>query len=224
MIDIKKPSVEVDDCLRYIKEDKLCFVQNAEQNWGDNANFCPQCGTKTAGGTNIDSIVKTVDLQNMKSKTASVISMLRNLDKRKTLYGIIISFVMVILFGCMMMNALNPVKEVKADVVRAGEPYTNYSSGTFYKDTYYQQLDIRYKGKEYSGTYKIGLYNPYGSTVDPSCHTGGKVLAYIANGKLTLDKNTAEVNTLGVIFSIVLLLGSIGSCGWFILQYIKKRG
>lgn len=186
----------------------------------DNAKFCPQCGTKIVGG---GGSVASVDLQNMKSKTSSVISALRNLDKKKTLYGIIISFVLVILFGCMSVNALNPAKKVKAEVTYASEPYTNSSTGTFYNDTYYQNLKISYKGKEYSGTREIGLYNPYGS-LDTSCHVGSTITAYIVNGELTLNKNGAKVNIVGVGFSVILLLGSIGLCGWFTLQYFKKRG
>ncbi|MBO5031667.1 MAG: zinc-ribbon domain-containing protein [Lachnospiraceae bacterium] len=186
----------------------------------DNAKFCPQCGTEVAGG---DGSVASVDLQSMKSKTSSVISALRNLDKKKTLYGIIISFVLVILFGWMTVNVLNPAKKVKAEVTYASEPYTNYSTGTFYQDTYYQRVSITYKGKEYTGIREIGLYNPYG-TLDTSCHIGSKITAYIVNGNLTLDKGTAKVNIIGAGFSILLLLGSIGSCGWFALQYFKKRG
>ena len=186
----------------------------------DNAKFCPQCGNKVSGGSGS---VTSFDLQNMKSKTSSVISALRNLDRKKTLYGIIISFVLVILFGSMTVHALNPAKKVKAEVTYASEPYTNSSTGNFYQDAYYQEISIVYKGKEWSGTREIGLYNPYGS-LDTSCHVGSTITAYIINGKLTLDKNAAEVNKLGVVFSVILLLGSISSCVWFTLQYIKKRG
>lgn len=194
----------------------------------DNARFCPQCGTKAAGGgssvtSNINSIAKAVDFQDIKSKTSSVVSALRNLDRKKTLYGIIISFVLVILSGSMTAHALNPAKEVKAEVTYASEPYTNSSTGTFYQDTYYQEIRIAYKGKKGSGTREIGFYNPYG-TLDTSCHVGSEVTAYIVDGNLTLDKDGAKVNKAGVVFSILFLLGSVGSCGWFALQYFKKRG
>lgn len=192
----------------------------------DNAKFCLQCGTKTAEDSGS---VATVNLQNMKSKTSSVISALRNLDRKKTLYGIIISFVLVILFGSMTVNALNPAKKVKAEVTYASEPYTNSSTGNFYQDTYYQEISIVYKGKEWSGTYELGFYNPgYGSdtfdTLDTSYHVGSTITAYIINGELTLNNNGAKANIVGVGFSIILLLGSIGSCCWFTLQYFKKRG
>lgn len=190
----------------------------------DDSIFCPQCGTKVAGGSN-----SAVDLQSMKNKTSSVISALKSLDKKKTLYGIIISFVLVILFGVMSVHALNPVKKVKAEVTYASEPYTNYSTGNFYDDIYYQDVNFTYKGKEGSGIYEIGLYNPgYGSdtfdNLDTSIHSGSKITAYIVDGDLTLDRDDAEINIVGVGFSAILLLGSIGICIYFVLQYFKKRG
>lgn len=194
------------------------FCTNCGKEMIDGVTKCPNCGK----GIGNSSPASSVDLQSMKNKTSSVIYVLRNLDKRKTLYATIISLVLVILFGYMTVNALNPAKKVKAEVTYASEPYTNYSTGTFYQDTYYQRVSITYKGKEYTGIREIGLYNPYG-TLDTSCHVGSKITAYIVNGKLTLDKGTAKVSIIGAGFSILLLMGSIGSCGWFALQYLKRR-
>lgn len=192
----------------------------------DDSMFCPQCGTNVAEDKGS---AVAVNLQNMQSMTSSVISILRNLDKKKTLYGIIISFVLVVLFGRMTVHALNPVKQVQAEVTYASEPYTNYSTGNFYDDTYYQDVSFSYKDMEGSGVREIGFYNPgYGSdtfdNVDTSIHSGYKITAYIVDGDLTLDRDDAEVNMIRVIFSVILLLGSIGACVWFTLQYFKKRG
>lgn len=180
----------------------------------DNAKFCPQCGTKIAGGSGS---VASVDLQNMKSKTSSVISALRNLDKRKTLYGIIISFVLIILFGCTTVKALNPVKEVKGKITWAGDIYTNDSGGNIWERDYYQSIRAAYNGEEWNGSVRVLRY-------DNGYSSGDSIPLYIVDGELTRDKDAAKVNVVGAGFSILLLLGSIGSCGWFTLQYFKKRG
>ena len=197
----------------------------------DDAKFCSQCGNKLVRNkgsaiTQIDNVASSVDSQKVKANASSMISWLKNLDMKKCLYGAIISAVLIIVFGSMTVSTINPVKEVKAEVTYAGEPYTEYSTGNWYDDTYYQRLNVVYKDKEGSGFKELGLYNPYGSTVDVSYRVGSKVTAYIVNGKLTLDKGSADVSVIKVFISIVLLLASVGSCGWFGLQYLnyKKRG
>lgn len=193
--------------------------------------FCSQCGKKIVRNDGhtvspIDSIASSVDLKKVQVNVSVVISWLKNLDIKKCLYGIIISAVLIIIFGSMTVSAINPMKEVKAEVTYASEPYTEYSSGNWYDDTYYQRLDVVYKDKECSGVKKLGHYNPYGSTVDVSYHVGSKVTAYVVNGKLLLDKGSENMNPIKMLFSSILLLASIGSCGYFGLQYLnnKKRG
>ena len=197
----------------------------------DNAKFCQHCGSeivRTCGSEipKADSVTSPVNFQQAKTNTLAIFYGLKNLDRKKCLYGFIISAVLIFAFGSMTVSALNPAKDVKAEVTWAGEPYTEVSTGNWYDDTYYQRLDVVYKGKECSGVKKLGLYNPYGSTVDVSYHVGSKVTAYIVNGELTLDKGNGEVSGIKVFFSIVLLLASVGSCGWFGVQYFnyKKRG
>lgn len=197
----------------------------------DDAKFCSQCGNKIMRSSGsairqIDNVANSVDFQKVKVNVSSIISWLKNLDMKKCLYGAIISAVSIILWGSLTVSILNPAKEVKAEVTWAGEPYTEYSSGNWYNDTYYQRIDVVYKDKEYSGVKELGLYNPYGSTVDVSYRIGSKVKAYITNGKLTLDKGSAEVSGIKVFILGVFLLASVGSCGWFGLQYLnyKKRG
>lgn len=181
----------------------------------DNAKFCSQCGASITGGGGSVSY-------NIQSITSSVISTLRNLDKKKALYGIIISLVFVFLFGCTTVKAFNPAKKVKAEVTYASEPYTDYSTGTFYRDTYYQRVSITYKGKEYTGIREVGFYNPYG-TIDTSISTGQKLTAYIVDGQLVLNKDSVKISIIVVGFSTLLLLSSIGSCSWFTVQYFKRR-
>lgn len=197
----------------------------------DDTRFCPQCGNKiarTSGSVihQIDNVANSVDFQKVKVNVSSIISWLKNLDMKKCLYGAIISAVLIIIFGSMTVNTLNPAKEVKAEVTWAGEPYIEYSSGNWYDDTYYQRIDVVYKDKECSGVKELGLYNPHGSTVDVSYHVGSKVKAYITNGKLTLDKGGAEASGIKVFLLCVFLLASVGLCGWFGLQYFnfRKRG
>jgi hypothetical protein len=193
--------------------------------------FCSQCGKKIVRNDGhtvppIDSIASSVDLKKSTGKCISCDFLAEKLRYKKCLYGVIISAVLIIIFGSMTVSAINPAKEVKAEVTYASEPYTEYSSGNWYDDTYYQRLDVVYKNKECSGVKKLGLYNPYGSTVDVSYHVGSKVTAYVVNGKLLLDKGSVNMNPIKMLFSSILLLGSIGSCGYFGLQYLnnKKRG
>lgn len=206
------------------------FCSNCGNRLEDDAKFCPQCGNKivrTKGSVirQIDNVASSVDFQKVKVNASAMISGAKKLDMKKCLYGIIISAVLIILFGSMTVSALNPAKKVKAEVTWAGEPYTVRSTGNWYDDTYYQDIDVEYKDKDWSGVYELGFYSPYG-TLDLSYRAGNSITAYIVDGRLTLDKDEADVSLIKVFFSIVLLLASVCSCGWFGVQYFnyKKRG
>lgn len=197
----------------------------------DGAKFCTHCGNKvvqSSGFTTSDfgDIMKSVDLQKVKNKASSVILGLKSLDEKKNLYGIVITMILVILFGSITANVLHPAKKVEGKVTYASEPFSD-SSGSLGRD-WYQRISVVYKNKECTGIYTIGIYNPFENngpfdTIDTSLHVGDKVSVYVANGKLMLDKNDVEVSAIKVGFSAILLLASLSSCVWFSLQYFKGK-
>lgn len=83
----------------------------------EDAKFCPQCGNKIARSSgsviqNANSIASSVDFQKVQVKVSSVISWLKNLEKgKKYLYGVIISVVLIILFGSMTVSVIVPAKK-----------------------------------------------------------------------------------------------------------------
>lgn len=204
------------------------FCSNCGNKLADDAIFCPHCGRKVIRNTSAGIPSVSIDLQGLKNKTATVASnlgnlastggsQLRNLDAKKCLYGLVISLVLIILFGSMVNHSLHPVKRVNGKITYAGSVYTNDSKSTnIWERDYYQYVEIEYKGEEWSGDVKVmreGSGYSYGDSIP----------VYIVNGHLTRDKHSGEVNVIAVMFSTILLLISIGSCGWFGLQYSKKR-
>ena len=186
--------------------------------------FCSQCGKKIVRNDGhtvspIDSIASSVDLKKVQVNVSVVISWLKNLDIKKCLYGVIISAVLIIIFGSMTVSALNPVKEVEGKITWAGDIYTNDSGGNIWEKDYYQSVLAAYKGDEWSGSAKVLRY-------DSGYSVGDSITLYIVDGKLTRDEDVAKVNVVKVGISIILLLCSVASCGWFVLSYFKhkKRG
>lgn len=186
----------------------------------EDAKFCPQCGNKIARSSgsviqNANSIASSVDFQKVQVKVSSVISWLKNLEKgKKYLYGVIISVVLIILFGSMTVSVIVPAKKVECEVTWAGEPY----DGSEYIGAE-QQITAVYKDKEWRGS--IGI-----TTQKYRYYTGEDITLYLVDGELYKSDDIPYPTLFEEVFPFVLLICSIGSCGWFGFQYNKhkKRG
>lgn len=187
----------------------------------DGDMFCPECGTKIVRingsvACDYDNIDKAVDWQKMQGKTSAVLSCLRNIDKKKCVLGIVISVLFIILFCNMIAHTFNKSKEVKAKITWAGDIYTNDVGGNIWERAYYQRIRAVYGGKEWTGDVRVLSYYK-------GCSVGDYVKLYLVDGKLTSDRDEAKVDTKSVVLYVVLLLGSIGLCIWFALQFFKCK-
>lgn len=202
------------------------FCSKCGNKLDDNAVFCPHCGSKIIRNTSTGIPSVSIDLQSIKNKTATVASNIGNLakdfrdgtisDVKKYFYGMIISLVFTLIFGVSVINSFTP-NTVRCEVTYASEPEQRGIHKIGRPNDYYwlQDITATYKGKEFSKELRLDSeYEAY--------HRGDTIELNLVGGKLT-DSKKASINSVGGIIRLILLVASIGSCGWFYARYSKKR-